>query len=45
MAEIRLAAGGGGWRGSLGIMGKKGLEEARPLLERARATGTLLGNA
>lgn len=39
-AEIRLAACGGGCRGSLGAMrGKKGL------LDRARATGMLLGRA
>lgn len=44
-ADIRLVAGGGGWRGSLGIRGKNGLEEARALLERARATGMLLGRA
>lgn len=42
-ADMRLAAGGGG--GSLGISGKKGLEAARALLERARATGMLLGRA
>lgn len=44
-ADIRLAAGGGGWRGSLGMRGKNGLEAARALLERARATGMLLGRA
>lgn len=44
-ADIRLAPGGGGWRGSLGIRGKNGLEAARALLDRARATGMLLGRA
>lgn len=44
-ADIRLAAGGGGWRGSLGMRGKNGLEAARAVLERARATGMLLGRA
>lgn len=44
-ADIRLAAGGGGWRGSLGMRGKNGLEPARALLDRARATGMLLGRA
>lgn len=42
-AVIRLAAGWGGWRGSLGISGKNGLEDARALFERASATGMLLG--
>lgn len=44
-AEIRLAAGRGGCSGSLGMSGKNGLEAARALLERARATGMLLGRA
>lgn len=44
-ADIRLAAGGGGCSGSLGMRGKNGLEEARALLDRARATGMLLGRA
>lgn len=43
-ADIRLAAGGGGCRGSLGINGRNGLA-ARALLDRARATGMLLGRA
>ena len=43
-ADIRLAAGGGGWIGSLGMRGKNGLA-ARALLERAKATGILLGRA
>lgn len=43
-ADIMLAAGGGGWRGSRGMRGKNGLEAAR-LLDRARATGMLLGRA
>lgn len=44
-ADMRLAAeGGGGWRGSLGIRGKNGFGADRALLERARATGMLLGN-
>lgn len=43
--DMRLAAdGGGGWRGSLGMRGKNGLGAARALLERARATGMLLGS-
>lgn len=44
-ADIKLAAGGVGWRGSLGMREKNGLEAARALLERARATGILLGRA
>lgn len=42
-AVIRPPAGGGGWRGSRGISGKNGLEEAKALLEIASATGMLLG--
>lgn len=43
--DMRLAAeGGGGCRGSLGMRGKKGFGAARALLERARATGMLLGS-
>lgn len=44
-AEIRLAAGGAGCRGSLGMRGKNGLEVASALLDRARATCMLLGKA
>lgn len=44
-AGMRLAAGGGGWRGSLGMRGKNGLEADRTLLESASATGMLLGRA
>lgn len=44
-ADIKLAAEGGSWSGSRGMRGKKGLEAARALLDRARATGILLGRA
>lgn len=44
-ADIRLAAGGGGWRGNLGMRGKNGLGAPTALWERARVTGMLLGRA
>lgn len=44
-AEMRLAAEGGNCRGRRGMRGKKGLEPDMPELDRARATGMLLGRA